>query len=291
MVEPQVIRHTHTAPLGPPDEPQVHTRMVTPSQAALWLKSNSDRNRNLSKRKVAQYARDMLAGRWKLTHQGLGFDVDGQLIDGQHRLAAIVSAEVTIEMMVATGLSKDAYGHVDVGYTRSVADTITAMGRHKDVKRLKTVISMARYCDNGHRRALVDKTMSADAHAEQIDAHHDALTFANDFTTPFTQRRGMASGPVLGAIAAAFYFEDHLILAQFRDELLTGLTVNPMIVKFREHLREPGGAASGGGNSRVDLYWMTQRVIKAFCDGENLTKFYQPTAPVYIPATAESIKV
>jgi hypothetical protein len=36
----------------------------------------------------------MVEGRFQVTHQGIGFDEDGQLTDGQHRLQGIVNSGV-----------------------------------------------------------------------------------------------------------------------------------------------------------------------------------------------------
>ena len=62
---------------------------VGPDLAARWLDGNTH-NRPLKQTLVDRFVRDMQAGRWRLTHQGIAFDADGMLIDGQHRLWAIV---------------------------------------------------------------------------------------------------------------------------------------------------------------------------------------------------------
>jgi hypothetical protein len=52
----------------------------------------------LSKRTVRDFAEAMRRGDWRLTHQGIAFDASGALVDGQHRLAAIVEADVPVEI-------------------------------------------------------------------------------------------------------------------------------------------------------------------------------------------------
>ena len=82
---------------------------ITPAIAkALLVKTNTKNIRHISSRVVTQYAQDMKTGKWVTTHQGLAFTGEnlvspGQLIDGQHRLAAIVSANVAVEMTVTFG--------------------------------------------------------------------------------------------------------------------------------------------------------------------------------------------
>jgi hypothetical protein len=96
---------------------------VTPKMAEEWLKANTS-NRRISEIVVEAYARDMRAGAWKLTHQGIGFDTSGRLLDGQHRLHAILKAGFPVMMAVTRGLSASAQEVVDAQKPRSVADQL-----------------------------------------------------------------------------------------------------------------------------------------------------------------------
>ena len=42
----------------------------------------------------------------KVTHQCIAFDKDGNLIDGQHRLAAVLQTRQTVKMTVATNMDQ-----------------------------------------------------------------------------------------------------------------------------------------------------------------------------------------
>jgi hypothetical protein len=68
-------------------------QMVTPVKAGEWLQANTP-NRPLSKPIVKAFAEAMRRGEWVVTHRGIAFDTNGVLVDGQHRLAAIVEADV-----------------------------------------------------------------------------------------------------------------------------------------------------------------------------------------------------
>lgn len=68
---------------------------VSPSQAKKWLEQNKA-NRSVNKAKVKQMARDIKEGHWDSTHQGIAIASDGTLIDGQHRLLAIVERYLRI---------------------------------------------------------------------------------------------------------------------------------------------------------------------------------------------------
>ena len=89
---------------------------ITPEMAREMLDRNMKNNRRVSKENVMRYARIMKAGGWNLTHQGIAFDTNNQLIDGQHRLNAIIQANVPVKMQVT----------YDVEHTDGEAFTIDA---------------------------------------------------------------------------------------------------------------------------------------------------------------------
>ena len=78
---------------------------ITPEMAREWLKKNMHNNRPVLKATVHNYARQMRCGTWNLTHQGIAFDQNGELVDGQHRLSAIIEANVPVKMNVTYGLN------------------------------------------------------------------------------------------------------------------------------------------------------------------------------------------
>lgn len=108
---------------------QVVTRieMVTPEIAQGWLQYNTH-NRNASMDRVRQFADDMLNGRWEFNAQTITFDREGRLIDGQHRLMAVVESGVAVPMLVATGLSPSAQMTIDIGAPRSAGQQLSLSG-------------------------------------------------------------------------------------------------------------------------------------------------------------------
>ena len=78
--------------------------VITPQMAQEILEKHNPRNRTVSEGTVQSYATDMKNGRWTVTHQGLAFDVNGNLLDGQHRLWACLFSGVPIEFNVTRDL-------------------------------------------------------------------------------------------------------------------------------------------------------------------------------------------
>lgn len=100
--------------------------LVTPELAEYFLTFNQV-NRSM-KTKVAQFAADMLAGRWAYPTTSLHFDDLGLLRNGQNRLQAVIVAGVPIWMRVEFGWGNGSLDVIDTGSMRSTADTLRLHG-------------------------------------------------------------------------------------------------------------------------------------------------------------------
>ena len=90
--------------MGSKKRPRTRVVEVTPRAAAKLL-ARGGPPRPLVSMIVARYADDMRAGRWMANVNPVAFDARGALLDGGHRLAAIVEADTPVRKVVATGVS------------------------------------------------------------------------------------------------------------------------------------------------------------------------------------------
>jgi hypothetical protein len=109
--------------------------LVTPAMAQQWLLNNIN-NRNKRGWWATAIAQMIKRGEWITTHQGIAFDKSGVLIDGQHRLEAIVESGIPIEILVVKGLPIDAFMVLDNGVKRSMSDLTGISNRTSEVCRL-----------------------------------------------------------------------------------------------------------------------------------------------------------
>lgn len=112
------------------------TELITPEMAAEYLTRNKT-NRILRERDVNSIARDIVNGNFKLTHQGIAFDSEGNLIDGQHRLTACVKAGVPIYIRVTRGTEFKNAAYVDIGIKRTLQDGFAFTGKYSDSPALR----------------------------------------------------------------------------------------------------------------------------------------------------------
>lgn len=96
---------------------------ITPQMAIELLRHNTG-NRAIRARAVNQYAEDLRRGNWRLTHQGVAISPSGRLLDGQHRLSAIIEAGIAAEMVVARNVAEESYIMMDRGKPRLLADAL-----------------------------------------------------------------------------------------------------------------------------------------------------------------------
>src|SRR5215469_3739174 len=91
---------------------------ITPAMAQEWLDKNVH-NRKLNERRVQVYAKAMERGEWYTINQGIGLDREGNLLDGQNRLAAVIEANRSVKMVVVTGLEKASQIVIDTSTVRT----------------------------------------------------------------------------------------------------------------------------------------------------------------------------
>jgi len=129
---------------------QVLVENITPELAKEYLAQNTH-NRNIRQRTVLAYAHDMASGNWRWNGEGIKFDKNGWLIDGQHRLLAIIRSGVTIRMLVVRGLCEGAQSTLDTGVNRQFADILKLRGE-KSCASLAAAVRSVHLWDSGVRR-------------------------------------------------------------------------------------------------------------------------------------------
>ena len=168
---------------------------VTPEMASEWLKQNT-RNRVLSEARVASLAAEIKSGAWRVTHQGIAFGADGTLYDGQHRLSAIVAANIAVPLMVTRGLVHQALDAIDTGTSRVAADVLAIADgkRIGKVKRAAVLAAVTIMQNGGYRGKIARTTVASLREALALFEHNfDALNL-------IMRNDRLAQAPVLGAM-------------------------------------------------------------------------------------------
>ncbi len=116
-----------------PKSVDLDLELITPEKAKAYLETSGP-NRILSKDIAAKYARDIAAERWMIGTQGIGFDTSGRLIDGQHRMRAVILAGKAVYMPVFRNLHPEAIRTIDDNRKRTFSDDLKIEGRARYTK-------------------------------------------------------------------------------------------------------------------------------------------------------------
>lgn len=105
-------------------KPDAQIKKATKQLVDSLLAMNTS-NRNPKPSVIDSYARDIVAGKWMLTNQGIGVTSDNVLVDGQHRLLALKKCGYPeIDILLVTGLDPAAQTAVDAHAKRSARDLL-----------------------------------------------------------------------------------------------------------------------------------------------------------------------
>jgi len=243
---------------------------VTPDMARNMLASNPI-NRRISERAVSDLSKAILNNDWQITHQGIAFYDDGSLADGQHRLTAVVKANVPVHMMITKGLAKDAAMSIDSGRRRSLIDGVKISGAAPwmEAKHINLVPIITQ------PKRLTDM--------QKLDFLVGMKPYVEFATDAFVSNRRYLTGSIVHAALtmAAYHKEDPEKLKRFARVFLDGIMAEPhekVIILAREYfLSHP----NGGDSDKHDKYLKLQRAIQAYCSGENVKRLIQPQEVIY----------
>ena len=98
---------------------------ITPEIAKSMLE-RVGKQRAVVRGHVITLARALTEGEWPSRHPApIVFDSSGALIDGQHRLLAIIESGVGTELLVVRGINPEVWDTIDVGRQREARDVLS----------------------------------------------------------------------------------------------------------------------------------------------------------------------
>jgi hypothetical protein len=128
----------------------VKIETIGPDKAIKYLASLHDQQRTWKSCKTAAMATDMVRGAWHLIGDCIQFDMDGNLVNGQHRLKAVIISGTSQKFVVLRGVTRGAISFMDKGQKRTVnqqlkVEGLTAQAGHSDALMLiaqRTIMKM-----------------------------------------------------------------------------------------------------------------------------------------------------
>ena len=268
---------------------RIQTEIVTltPQMAHQLLTTNVN-NRKLRIREVERYARDILAGNWKLTGEAIQVDWHGNLINGQHRCNAVIMANKPIEVLLITGLDPETQSVIDVAVKRTAVDALRWAGFSGDLTIMSKIARVDTLWRSGFRftSSTTHGSYPALSHSEIVDwVSNNPEAFVS---ARFGQSHYSSIGftPSIMAFAHMLMREvDEIACDVFWQELIemrTNGLGDPRLTMTRivQARRAEGVKLSDG----VQLYYM-MRAWNAWRSGDSLTRMpvFSNSKPAEVP--------
>ena len=112
----------------------VSLEFIDPLLAERYLAANFEDNRNTTEKALQELTSEMRSGRFTLSDSAICFDVEGDLVNGQHRLQAIIRSKTIQPLVVIRNLPDESKLILDVGRIRKMNDRITISGTPITIK-------------------------------------------------------------------------------------------------------------------------------------------------------------
>jgi hypothetical protein len=164
--------------------------LIDPALATELLKGNVA-NRTLTKSKVNKYATDMRSGNWVAdTAECIKISHNMRLLDGQHRLQAIVESNTRVQMFIAYNVPEIAMNNIDTGFSRTTKNIFELNG-----------ISNAQHISAAIKKYLAYKTFKYNdgvndpvkqmqiTNKQALDEYNSRQKFWSEITTKFMSYR------------------------------------------------------------------------------------------------------
>lgn len=204
---------------------------MTEAMAREYLLANTG-NRNIREPHVQQLARDMVEGRWRLSTDAVGFDTHGRLVNGQHRLTALIRAaevqpDITIPLMVIRGLSTEVFRVLDQGRLRPAATVLSLDGIPSPTVVAAVAKNVLMY--DGYPDLLWSSSL-APSRVQVIDfarQHRDEMAAARPYAPRPRFPLRITSYTTLRYLIARDSEQDPAVLDEFDRGIVTGENLAP----------------------------------------------------------------
>jgi hypothetical protein len=245
---------------------------ITPRIAEDWLSKNTH-NRNVRPAMVDAYARDMEAGKWTLNGEAIKFAKGGVLLDGQHRLHAVIKSNTTIKALVVRGVDPDVQDTMDTGAVRKYGDQLRLSG-HRNASTLASVARRVVLWESGQRTNTGKIKATHSEMAEALE-RYPGIAESADFADQVRRLSGLPAS-IVGLAHFLFgqidYEQAVWFLSRVADGI--GLPAGHPVLAFRDRVRKERDR--GGRIHETMLLALLINAWNAYRAGETRTRLNLP---------------
>jgi hypothetical protein len=249
-------------------------KTVTPQLAAEML-SNMVANRNLSRSHVVFLANEIRGGRWCQNGETIK-TCRGQVIDGQHRLRAIIEAGQPIPCLLVDVDDPRAFASIDSGMVRKPAHVLGIDG-FKNTTTLAATVRIILHYKTARVSSRGGHTKIANSQVRELVDQYAGVADLVSFWESRKQRVKFAPASIFAACDYLFREKSEADAAQFLLAVMTGerLDGDSPAFALRERLINNHTSRVRFGVSVVMFFFI--RSWNAYRNGERLRRLAIPT--------------
>jgi hypothetical protein len=247
-------------------EPATARRLIDAEADAETLMTELNRsyehsgvNRRLAPAAWLRYARDMSNGDWLSDGAAIRFDQNGRLVDGQHRMLAIIESGTTHEFVIIGNVPPEAQLVMDSGRARRVGDQLAILG----ITQSNLVGAVTKLLILWRSGNILSKTLVT---TSEITKMLQVVPQITDGVKEATRVRTLLPQVNKSALGA-FWVETNAVDAEacelFFDGLRTGVDLidgDPILALRRSIISNRAGAANE--NRRIRRYNQSERLFQ-----------------------------
>jgi hypothetical protein len=242
-----------------------HPRLITITpQTAVEMLNQNQNNRPISETQVSHLTRAIKEGDWKVNGDMVRISKTGKVIDGQHRLLAVIRSKMAIDSWMIEGLDDDVFDTIDIGKKRSVADTLSCRGEKNTTSLASALKLTARYFAGKVEASMVFSTTDIEKELEKHPEMRDCI-FSSSIL------KGLISPSVLNTCNYLFQKKCKTLARLFFERLISGedLKKGDPVHALRERLVQNAGSKAKLKDAHV--FALSIKAFNYFCLGTKAT--------------------
>jgi hypothetical protein len=234
---------------------------ITPAIATAWLRANRI-NRPIRKRHVNYLADEILSGNWRVNGEPIIIGEDENILNGQHRLLAIIEAGQPIETFVTYGIKEEAFLTMDTGAVRSGADAMCLKFREHTISAVKAVATSVPWVMLLERGQLLrGGRRVSNTDIVEYAKEHDSLFARAETLLHYPKDNRPLSVGVGTALFEMFARKDEEKAEKFMLDLYTGENLQRHDV---EYVLRHAFAKDAQRNTKLPIHVKVRMVIKGW---------------------------
>ncbi len=248
---------------------------INPEKAAEYL-GKIYNQRSFKKTHGQNLARIMKDGHWHMAGDPIRFDTNGHLIDGQHRLQAVIDSGTTQQFLILRGLDPASYTVMDQGRPRTRGDTLVTMDiKNSNIVGAAIAVLLRMKLGLEIDRHPVDNSEVAEFASKNRQELDRAITSARQFRS--------LSGATYGAFLFLAYHANPEKAEAFAEALANGSNLdstNPALVLRNHAIRVAQTKNKIEDNRPSNLLPILVHAFNKFCRNETMARVAKPKIEV-----------